>query len=193
MTMKHIMKCLASYAVALFTAFSVNAEEHDAIAPLSDDGVAELLAELAAPDTEDWERIEKRIIDRWSKSGSRSMDLLLKRGRDALAKDETSTAIEHFTALTDHAPDFAEGWNARATAFFEIEEYGLSFTDISRALALNPNHFEAMTGLGIILEQWGEKEDALNVFREAQRLNPHREIINEAIDRLETEVSGRDI
>ena len=68
---------------------------------------------------------------------------------------EYDVAIEHLTALTDHAPDFAEGWNARATAFYLIGEYALAVADIERALALNPRHFGAMSGLAFILEEIG--------------------------------------
>jgi len=77
------------------------------------------------------------------------MDLLLQRGQDALEEENYQAAIEHFTALTDHAPQFAEAWNMRATAFFLIDEYGLSIEDISRTLALNPKHFGALSGCGI--------------------------------------------
>ena len=58
------------------------------------------------------------------------MDLLLTRGRDALEAGETVLAIRHFTALIDHAPEFAEGYNGRATAYFQMGRYGLSLEDI---------------------------------------------------------------
>ena len=61
-------------------------------------------------------RIEQEIWIEWSKSGSAAMDLLLERGRRAMSEGQLDLAVEHFTALIDHAPDFAEGWNARATA-----------------------------------------------------------------------------
>ena len=81
------------------------------------------------------------------------MDLLLQRGQEAMEAGDLDAAIEHFTALTDHAPDFAEGWNARATAFFQDERYGPALADIERTLALNPDHFGALMGLAMILEQ----------------------------------------
>lgn len=155
--------------------------------------VEDLLSELSNPDTENWERIEEQVIDIWSRSGSVGMDLLLQRGRDALDRDDYEAAIEHFTALTDHAPEFAEGWNMRATAFFLIEEFGLSIEDIGRTLALNPRHFGALNGLGVILEQLGDKKNALLAYRAAYEINPHRENLIEAIERLETEVDGRTI
>ena len=83
-----------------------------------------LFAELKESDAQAAGRIEREIWNEWSKSGSPAMDLLLQRGRDAMAAGDMGAAIEHFTALTDHAPDFAEGWTARATAYFQAAEWG---------------------------------------------------------------------
>ncbi len=151
------------------------------------------LGQLADPETADWERVEEQLLDAWSRSGSTAMDLLLERGRDALDAEDYTAAIEHFTALTDHAPQFAEAWNMRATAFFLIDEYGLSIEDIGRTLALNPNHFGALSGLGVILEELGEDEHALVAYRTAFEINPHRENLSEAIERLAARVDGRPI
>ena len=105
-----------------------------------------LFAELAEPGREDWERIEGEITRIWSRSGSDAMDLLLRRGNEALEAEDYGAALEHFTALTDHAPDFAEGWNARATTFYLMGEYALSIADVERVLALNPAAFRGAGG-----------------------------------------------
>ena len=157
------------------------------------DPLPELMAQLADPSARDWEEVESRIVDLWSRSGSRAMDLLLERGREALDGEDYEAALEHFTALTDHAPNFAEGWNMRATAYYLMDLYELAIADIGRTLALNPQHFGALNGLGIILEQMGEERDALAAYRAAFALNPHRENLAEAIERLEALVDGRDI
>lgn len=147
--------------------------------------VADLLAQLAQPDLRTWESTESKIMGLWSRSGSATADLLLERGRQAMDAEDYLTAIEHLTALTDHAPEFAEGWHARATAFYLIDEYGLAMQDLQRSLALNPDHFGALTGLGIVLEELGRPEDALDVMRRAQELNPHRDNISDTIRRLQ--------
>lgn len=144
-----------------------------------------LFAELAEPGREDWERVENEITVIWSKSGSPSMDLLLRRGNEALEAEDYKAALEHFSALTDHAPDFAEGWNARATTFFLMGEYALAMADVERVLALNPRHFGALAGLAFMFEAMGEDELALKALKEAQKLNPNRPNINEAVTRLE--------
>lgn len=138
-------------------------------------------------------QIETRIYDLWSKSGSPSMDMLLERGRKALEEGDATLAILHFSALIDHAPFFAEGYNGRATAYFQAGKYGLSLEDIRRTLELNPRHFGAMSGLALILEEIGEPEAALEAWREVERFYPAREGLAEAMRRLERLVEGERI
>jgi len=152
-----------------------------------------LFDRLAQPELQDWELVERAIWREWSDSGSKSMNLLLQRGRQAMSNGDTKKAIDHFTALTDHAPDFAEGWNMRATAYFGEGLYGLSIADIGRTLSLNPRHFGALQGLGRMLEELDQKSDALKAYKAAYAIHPHRPGLKEGIERLEAEVSGQDI
>ena len=119
------------------------------------------------------------------------MDLLLERGRKAMAAQDYDAAIGFFSALVDHAPDFAEGWNARATAYFDKGMYGPALNDISHALALNPRHFGAMSGLAMILEDTGHPADALRLWQKVAELTPHAKDVQDAIDRLEHELGGQ--
>lgn len=153
----------------------------------------DLLAMLAQPDNEGWRRLERQILTEWSKSGSPAMDLLLQRGREAMREDDIPAAIAHLTALTDHAPDFAEGWNARATAYFRAGLYGPSLDDLARTLTLNPQHFGALAGLGAILAETGKKAAALKAYKAALAIHPHMERIGQAAKRLETELAGQAI
>ncbi|SPH18647.1 hypothetical protein DEA8626_02187 [Defluviimonas aquaemixtae] len=121
------------------------------------------------------------------------MDLLLKRGREAMEAGNLQAAIEHFTALTDHAPHFAEGWNARATAYYLDGEFGPSIADIQRTLALNDHHFGALSGLGMMLEELGRDDDALEIYRAARAIHPHLPNVIEAIQRLERKTAGTEL
>jgi len=155
-----------------------------------DEDLDALYAQLIQPFDDDWQDIEKRIRKAWSKSGSDAMDLLLERGRQAMSDGDLDKAVEHLTALTDHAPEFAEGWNARATAFFMLEEFGLSISDIQETLSLNPNHFGALSGLGMIFERLDQPKDALEAYRAAKAVHPHRPNLSQAIERLEQKTQG---
>lgn len=172
-------------AILTLTATSVAAQEPDRL--------AELLAQLAQPENPGWRRVERQVVTEWSKSGSPAMDLLLQRGRDALREDDAQAALDHLTALTDHAPDFAEGWNAQATALFRAGHHGPAMDALSRVLALNPNHFGALAGVGTILAETGNKKAALAAYQAALAIHPHLEKVREAAERLERDLSGQHI
>jgi len=180
----YLLNCAVAAFLFLSTAMSA--------AWAGEDELNKLFERLQQPELEDWEQVESAIWREWSDSGSKSMNLLLQRGRRAMSAGNLKLAIDHFTALTDHAPDFAEGWNMRATAYFGNGQYGLSIADIGRTLALNPRHFGAMQGLGRMLEEIDRKKDALDAYRAAFAIHPHRPGLEEAIERLEKDVSGQD-
>ncbi|MBL4916298.1 tetratricopeptide repeat protein [Szabonella alba] len=171
--------------VAIFIAVSgLSAQEAD---------LDRLFAELPGAEGRSLQRIERQIFAEWSKSGSATADLLLTRGRDALREGETTLAIEHLTALVDHAPDFAEGWNARATAYFQAGQYGPAVADIVQVLRLNPRHFGAMTGFARILEESGRETQALALYDAALAIHPRLDGVREAADRLRVKATGQDL
>lgn len=149
----------------------------------------ELLGELSRPDA-DHEAVGDRIGALWSRSGSAALDLLLRRGREALEEGDHEAAIDHLSALIDHAPDFAEGYNTRATAYYADGRVGEALSDIVRALELEPRHFGALAGLGFVMEDLGHERDALRAYRAAAELHPGIETVNDAIARLEAEAEG---
>jgi len=152
-----------------------------------------LLEQLQHPVDGDWQEVEKRLRELWSDSGSDAMNLLLERGRKAIRDGKPKIAIEHLTALTDHAPDFAEGWNARAAAWFMLGNLGPAASDIAHALALNPHHFGAMMGMGKIFEATDQPKKALEIYRSALSIHPASPDIKKAVKRLEQEVLGKSL
>lgn len=138
-------------------------------------------------------RLSREIERLWSQSGSTSLDMLLRRGRDALENEELDVAIEHLTAVTDHAPDFAEGWHARATAFYMKGLYGPALDDLQTALILNPENYNALFGLGIMFQEFGELYRAEQAFSRVIDLNPHHENASNALERLKSDGIGREL
>lgn len=153
----------------------------------------ELLAALRDEAAEDPERIAERVAELWSRSGSDSMDYLLMRGREAIAEDDYDKAVDLLDSLVSLEPGFAEGWNARATVHFLRDDYWSSVEDIQKVLELEPRHFGALAGLGMILERVGAEKAALTAHRAALEINPHIEGSQEAVKRLAPRVDGRDI
>ena len=151
--------------------------------------VDEMFTRLQQPGV-DSEAIEQQISQEWSKSGSASMDLLLQRGMAALEAQDSDSAIGFLSALVDHAPGFAEGYNARASAFYSAGLLGPALADIRQTLALNPRHFGAMAGLALILQDTGHPKDALEVWQQVLRLTPSNPAVIEAIETLDKEIGG---
>jgi tetratricopeptide (TPR) repeat protein len=127
----------------------------------------------------------------WSRSGSPSIDLLVKRGQDALEAGDAPAAIEHFTAAIDHGPGFAGAYAGRAAALYVTGRVGPAIDDLRQALVLNPNDFESLTGFAVILEELGRPEDALEVWRRVADMNPQDDAAAQAAERLELLTEGQ--
>ncbi|WP_235259387.1 tetratricopeptide repeat protein [Octadecabacter algicola] len=149
-----------------------------------------LFERLLEAEPEDVARIEDQIMTEWSKSASPAMDLLLRRGEDAIDEGMPEVALEHFSALVDHAPDFAEGYNARAAAYYQLGLYGPAIDDLRQVLVLEPRHFGAMIGVAVILEELERPEDALEVWQRVAAFSPSAPEVAAMIERLEVQLSG---
>lgn len=155
--------------------------------------IDELFAQLQEAEEGRAGRIERQIYEAWSKSGSPAMDLLLKRGRDALDAGDPQAALDHFSALVDHAPDFAEGYNGRATAYYLLDMYGQAIDDIREVLIRNPRHIGAMQGFSVMLEELGREAEALEVLRMVRALHPQAPQVEAAVERLELKLHGQSL
>ena len=152
-----------------------------------------LMADLLEAEEEEAERIARDIEHEWSISGSPSADLLLKRGTDAMEAGEIRKAIDHLTALTDHAPEFAEGWHRRAMAFARAEQLGPALADLERALFLEPRHFNALVSLGSLLQEVGYSDLARAAYEQVLTLYPHHPQALESLSVVDAEIGGADL
>jgi len=129
----------------------------------------------------------------WSASGSATTDLLFRRGAKALATGDLAGALTRFTAVTEIDPEFAEGWNKRATVLFMMGDLEGSIADVRRTLALEPRHFGALSGLGMIYSAQDKYDEAVAAFRRALAANPHLPGARESIKRLKVIIDGQKI
>ncbi|TCL10064.1 tetratricopeptide repeat protein [Shimia isoporae] len=195
----HLKRAVAAFAVTscVCGAFPVLAqEENPDTAQIELPGpqdLAGMMQQLRDAEEGAASSIADRIRREWNKSGSATADFLLKRGETALENGEYAQAIDHLTALTDHAPDFAAGWALRARTFFEMDEYGRAIGDLEHVLALNPQHFDALMGLALMLDQMQHAEDAYEAYLQVKAIHPHQAGLSEAIERLEQQVLGREL
>ncbi len=136
--------------------------------------------------------IQAKIYEIWNDPGSDSMRLIFERAKSAMAERRLAVAIEHLDDLVLLAPDFAEGWNARATAHYLAGEYARSLDDIDATLRLEPRHFGALSGQGMVFLATGKPRRALDSFRQALRLHPHmpgpQALVRELTERFEQSI-----
>jgi tetratricopeptide (TPR) repeat protein len=94
--------------------------------------------------------IEGVIWAIWTESGNKELDRLMMEGMAAMAVRDYATALADFDEVTNRAPQFAEGWNRRATLLYLLGDLQSSLDDIGRVLKLEPRHFGALAGLGLV-------------------------------------------
>ena len=150
-----------------------------------------LFERLKSVDAADAPALEAKIRQEWSKSGSPAANLLLSQAKIAIDADDHKAAMRHLTALTDHAPEFAEGWSLSAVSLFNMGKVGPAMAAIERTLALEPRHFVALEGLVLIFDDAGLYQEAFEILRRIEAIHPNAEILLNARARLEAKTLGQ--
>jgi len=118
------------------------------------------------------------------------------RGVQEIEAQDYKAAIATFSEIVRRKPEFAEGWNKRATAYYLAGEYQKSIADCAEVLKRNPRHFGALSGLGLIDTKLERYDDALAWFRKALKVNPNMlgvEFNIKGIERLREQKRGKQI
>jgi tetratricopeptide (TPR) repeat protein len=133
-----------------------------------------LFEQLAATGSAEVARaIEAEIWTIWLEIEDTASARLLRQGSDAMAMRLFPVAIHSFNRLIDRSPSFAEGWNRRATLHYLMGNDEASVRDIEQTLALEPRHFGALSGLGLIMLRNDQPAAALRSFEAALEVHPH--------------------
>ena len=136
---------------------------------------------------------EGKITSLWLESGSATADLLMRWTLAAMEKNDYPRALDFLDRIVIMQPDYVEGWNKRATVYFLMEDYGKSIADIGKVLEIEPRHFGALSGLGMILRAIGDDKRAIEAYRQALALDPFLDNVKDALDELEKAAAGREI
>ncbi len=142
-------------------------------------------AEAAAP-------LEHQIWGRWTKSGSATVDVLMERAQLAENARDTALAFRLLDKASELAPDYAQPWNQRADLAYKTKDYRGALAAIRETLKREPRHFGALTGMGLIYEELGQKKAALEAYRAALAVHPYYAPALSGAARLEPSVDGRD-
>ncbi len=117
--------------------------------------------------------ITRKIWGNWYQSDDPQITKLMKRGESSMRRARYDEAIKYFSEVIDIAPEFAEGWNRRATVYYMIGEFDLSTDDVNKTLGLEPRHFGALSGQGLIYMHKQNRQLALEYMERALAENPH--------------------
>lgn len=146
-----------------------------------------------APTPEAAAEVESQIWLIWSQSGDADLDRLFEVGSRALALGDAATALKIFDAIVQKAPTFAEGWNKRATVYYLIGDYQASLADIDRTLELEPHHFGALAGLGLVNIKLDRDEAALDAFERVLKVTPQSPSARENIEFVKQRIKDKSI
>ncbi len=146
--------------------------------------VPRLVRALRDPDAEVRALAERALWEVWSRSGDDEVDALLALGVEQMNARRGEAAVETFSEVIRRRPDFAEGWNKRATAYYLLGEYDRSRADCAEVLERNPWHFGALAGQGLIALEAEEPEQALLWFERALAVNPNLRGVEEIVTQL---------
>lgn len=115
------------------------------------------------------------LWERWCASGQPEIDTMLRKGTEAMERGDLLAAEVVFTDIIRRAPDFAEGWNKRATVRYLSGNHAPAIADCEATLARNPHHFGALSGQGLCHMALGQHREAADLFRRTLAVYPHLE------------------
>ena len=137
--------------------------------------------------------IEGTIWEIWTESENANVNRAMLIGIASMHAGQLGTALNKFNEVIQLAPDFAEGWNKRATIYYLMKKFDRSVNDIAQTLKLEPRHFGALSGLGLINQAIGQTKAAIKAFEHALDLNPHLPGLKEKVTDMKKLEFGRKI
>ena len=138
-------------------------------------------------------RIARAIERVWLTSGSDTVSVLMERAIRAIKAKQQELALELLNAVVDLAPDYAEGWNRRAYVNYKLNDLRSAVGDLRRVLALDPQHYKALDGLGTILQETGNEIKAYEVYKRLREVHPFWPGVDKIYQDLKRKVEGRGI
>lgn len=138
-------------------------------------------------------RIASRISEELGRSGSASVDLMMQWAQKAATERKFDVALDFLDQVTTMRPEFAEGWNRRATVHFMMNNYRKSMADIERTLELEPRHFGALSGIARIMSATDRPRLALDAYERVLAVYPMMRDAQNAVGELAEDLAGEPI
>ncbi len=133
--------------------------------------------------------ITKKIWDIWHETNDYSIQPDFNRGIESMQRNDLSMSISFFTRVIEKKPEFAEAWNKRATVYFMVGEFDKSMLDIKETLKLEPRHFGAMDGMGLIFMHLQQYDEAIKIYNQMLKIFPNNQNIKDKKKLMESYLS----
>jgi tetratricopeptide (TPR) repeat protein len=130
--------------------------------------------------------VTEQIWDIWVVHENPDLNDQMIVGMRAMSVNRLVTALGIFNSIINADPTFAEGWNKRATVYYLMGKVAESLEDVEQTLSLEPRHFGALSGRGLLYTDTGDYPNALLAFEEALAVNPFMSSIEQRIQMLKT-------
>ena len=153
------------------------------------DGLFERLKTISG--TAETAAVEAAIWIIWIHRGTAEIDRDMALGIAAINEGDYRRSLSYFDRMVRTAPDFAEAWNKRATVHYLMGNFDASVADIRRTLALEPRHFGALSGMGLIYDAIGNRTAAAKVWEKALEIHPNMPGMKARIEELRAKAKGR--
>jgi tetratricopeptide (TPR) repeat protein len=147
----------------------------------------------AASDGETAANLRNQIWEIWFATGEPEVDQLMEMGEAAMDSGQLRAAVAVFDAVIERRPDFAEGWNRRATVYYMLGAFERSEADVAHVLQLEPRHFGALSGLGLINTALEHYDAAIAAFERALAVDPNLPGARVNLDQLRRRQGSRGI
>lgn len=118
-------------------------------------------------------RTESQIWQIWLEHPNADVERLMTLGTAAMNQGDLTQALRVFSEVINSYPNFAEGWNKRATLYYVAGDYDASLEDIRATLALEPRHFGALSGLGLVQIARKDLRAAQQAFEDLVSIHPY--------------------
>ena len=134
-----------------------------------------------------------QIWDVWAEHEDPIQKDRMNRGVKAMEDGDYVVAIGVFSNVIKADPEFAEGWNKRATVYYLLGRVVESQNDVNEVLRLEPRHFGALSGRGLLYAATGDLRNALRAFEEALAVNPFMPSVKSRISSLRQAIDELEI
>ncbi len=153
-----------------------------------------LFDRLRTAKTEEEAKVVNAMIEvAMLQSGSDTIDLLMFRALSAIQNQDTALAMDLLDSVIALKPDYAEGWNKRATLYFMKRDYGKAISDVEMVLRLQPRHYPALIGLAQMMNELGDTKRALEALKRVLLIYPLDSAVSKEVDELQSTLGGRDL